>query len=148
MGTRKLTSADLDRIREVARQWGKVIVRHAFGEQGPGLDVDMVQMEEVATAAVQGLAAGTLESATFQQAQAMPSEHACPACGKGCSSHHEPRIIQGLDGPFQHDEPACYCPSCRRDFFPSASTFEAGHARLHAERAAQDRGSQRPRQVP
>lgn len=148
MGSRKLTAADLDRIREVAKQWGKVIVRHAFGEQGPGLDVDMDQMEEVATAAVQGLAAGTLESATFQQAQAMGSEHACPTCGTVCFSKREQRTIQGLDGPFEHDEPASYCPTCRRDFFPSASASAAGHARLHPFCPTQNRGSEQPSQIP
>jgi hypothetical protein len=148
MGAQKLTAADLDRVRELARQWGKVIVRHAFGEQGPGLEVDMIQMEEVATAAVQGLAAGTLESATLQQAQTMSTEHACPTCGRACSSHREQRTVQGLDGPFTHDEPACYCLTCRRDFFPSASDSEAGHACLHAKRSAQNRGGERPRQIP
>jgi len=148
MGARKLTAADLDHVREVARQWGKVIVRHAFGEQGPGLDVDMAQMEEVATAAVQGLSAGTLESATFQQAETLGAEQACPACGKVCVIKREQRTIQGLDGPFEHDEPVCYCPTCRRDFFPSASDSENGHARLHSECHAQNRGSEQPRQIP
>ena len=148
MGTRKLTTADLDRIREVARQWGKVIVRHAFGEHGPGLDVDMDQMEEVATAAVQGLSAGTLESATFQQAEALGADQVCPACGKVCVIKREPRIIQGVDGPFEHDEPVCYCPTCRRDFFPSASDSENEHARVHSECSVQNRASERSSQVP
>ena len=148
MGARKLTAADLDRVREVAKQWGKVIVRHAFGEQGPGLDVDMDQMEEVAKAAVQGLSAGTLESATFQQAQTLGTEQTCPTCGKVCVIKREQRTIQGLDGAFEHNEPVCYCPTCRRDFFPSASDSENGHARLHSGRHAQNRGSEQPRQIP
>jgi len=148
MGARKLTAADLDRIRNVAKQWGKVIVRHAFGEQGPGLDVDMVQMEEVARAAVQGLAAGTLESATFLQAQAMGTEHVCPVCGTVCSIKRETRTLQGIDGRFEHEEPACYCPTCRRDFFPSASDTETEHARVHSERGVQNRGSKRPSEIP
>jgi hypothetical protein len=147
MGVRKLTAADLERIKDVAKQWGKVIVRHAFGEDGPGLDVDMDQMEEVAMAAVQGLAAGTLAAATGQQAQALGTEYACPHCGKVCSVQREERTIQGLAGPFAHDEPRCYCPTCRRDFFPSASTAETEHARVHAACATQNRGSQRPRQI-
>jgi len=148
MGSRKLTADDLERIRMVAKQWGKIIVRQAFGPDGPGLDVDLVQMEAVAQAAVQGLAAGTLESATAQQAQAMGTAHACPTCSHVCTSTPEPRTIQGLDGPFEHTEPACYCPTCRRDFFPSASASEAGQARLHAERGIQDRGSECPSKVP
>lgn len=147
MGARKLTPADLARIKELARQWGKVVVRHAFGELGPGLDVDLDQMEEVSSAAVAGLAAGTLEAATGQQAQTLGAEHACPSCGKVCPTHQEARTIQGLDGPFEHAEPVCYCPTCRRDFFPSAAAAETRHARLHAAGAAQDSGSQRRGQI-
>jgi hypothetical protein len=147
MGARKLTPADLARVKELARQWGKVVVRHAFGESGPGLDVDLDQMEEVAAAAVAGLAAGTLEAATGQQAQTLGSAHACPTCGKVCPAHQEARTVQGLAGPFEHAEPACYCPTCRRDFFPSAAAAETGHARLHAARSAQNPGSQRRSQI-
>src|SRR4051794_34282900 len=34
-----------------AKQWGKIVVRRAFGEHGPGLDVDLDAMEQVAAAA-------------------------------------------------------------------------------------------------
>ncbi|HVS34610.1 MAG TPA: hypothetical protein VMS17_03445 [Gemmataceae bacterium] len=147
MGARKLTPADLEHVKELARQWGKVVVRHAFGETGPGLDVDLDQMEEVSSAAVAGLAAGTLEAATGQQAQTLGTEHACPTCGKVCSTHQEVRTIQGLDGPFEHAEPVGYCPTCRRDFFPSAAVAATGHARLHAAGPAQNPGSQRRSQI-
>jgi hypothetical protein len=126
MGARKLTPADLEHIKQLARQWGKIVVRHAFGDDGPGLDVDINQMEEVALAAVAGLAAGTLEAGTGQQAQAMGNEHACPACGKVCQTHPETRTVQGVGGPFERAEPVCYCPTCRRDFFPSAAAAPAG----------------------
>lgn len=117
-GARKLTPAEIAHIKELARPWGKVVVRHAFGEAGPGLDGDLDQMEEVALAAVAGLAAGTLEAATGQQAQTLGTEHACPTCSKVCPTHQEARTIHGLAGPLEHAEPACYCPTCRRDFFP------------------------------
>ena len=48
---------DLQKIHDLAHQWGKIVVRHAFGDDGPGLDVDLAAMEEVAVAAG-GLTAG------------------------------------------------------------------------------------------
>jgi hypothetical protein len=130
MGTRKLTADDLARIADVAKDWGKIIVRRAFGEQGPGLDVDLAQMEQIAQAAARGLTAGTLEEATSQQAHLLGEQQPCPTCGGVCPVTREGRCLQVAGGTFQHREPVCYCPTCRRDFFPSASAVEGGHARL------------------
>ena len=84
MGTRKLTAEDLDRIAAVAKGWGKIVVRRAFGDQGPGLEVDLAQMEQIAQAAARGLTAGTLEEATAQQAQLLGDHQPCPGCGRPC----------------------------------------------------------------
>jgi hypothetical protein len=130
MGTRKLTAEDLARIAEVAKDWGKIIVRRAFGDQGPGLDVDLAQMEQIAQAAARGLTAGTLEEATAQQAQLLGDQQPCPNCGRPCPVTTEGRPIDVSGGTFEHREPVCYCPTCRRDFFPSASAAEARHPRL------------------
>lgn len=130
MSTRKLSVQDFEKIKQLAKGWGKIVVRRAFGDEGPGLDVDLGQMEEVAVAAAQGLTAGAIEEATAQQARRMGKEQACPQCGKLCGVTEDERPIQVRGGGFQHREPACYCSACRRDFFPSASVPEAGHARL------------------
>ena len=55
MASRKVSAKDLDEVRKLAERWGKIIARKAFGESGPGLDVDLDAMEEVAVAAAQGL---------------------------------------------------------------------------------------------
>jgi hypothetical protein len=130
MATRKLTADDLEAIRQLAKQWGKIVVRRAFGEQGPGLDVNLTQMEEMAYAAAQGLTAGALEEATSQQGQQLGEQQPCPTCGKLCLVVSEERPIHVQGGAFQLREPKCYCPTCRRAFFPSASNAAAGHARL------------------
>ena len=94
MTTRKLTAEDLRRIQELAHGWGKIIVRQHWGEKGPGPDVTLTQMEEVAMAAVQSLLAGTLEVATQQQAtEHLGSEQACPQCGRVCPLTNEEREI-------------------------------------------------------
>jgi hypothetical protein len=148
MATRKPTAEDLRRIQELAKGWGKIIVRQHWGDQGPGLDVDLAQMEDVALAAVQALLSGTLEAATQQQAVQLGSEHACPECGQMCPLQHEERpIVARIGNTFLHNEPKAHCPACRRDFFPSASAPETGHARLHAIGAEQDRAGGGPGEV-
>jgi hypothetical protein len=117
----KLSPADLQRITELAHQWGKIVVRQHWGEQGPGLDVTLDQMEEVAIAAVRGLLAGTLEGATLQQAQALATPQPCPDCGRLCPLTTEERLVTVRGGTFCHREPKAHCPACRRDFFPAAS---------------------------
>lgn len=126
MSSRKLTPQELESITPLARSWGKIVARRAFGEQGPGLDVDLAQMEAVAMAAARGLTAGTLEATTQQQAQQLGSAQPCPGCGRSCGVGAAERPVQVEGGTFHHQEPKCYCPTCRRDFFPSASAAETG----------------------
>ena len=130
MGSRRLTPEELDGITQLARSWGKIVSRRAFGEEGPGLDVDLAQMEAVAVAAARGLTAGALEAATNEQAQRLGDEQPCPQCGRVCGVQTAERPVEVEGGKFQHTEPKCYCPTCRRDFFPSASAVETRHARL------------------
>lgn len=120
MGSRKLTSQDLECITQLAKGWGKMVVRRAFGEQGPGLDVDLAQMEEVAVAGARGLTAGALEEATTQQAQQLGTQQPCPQCGRLCTVVPEERPVEVRGGVFQHREPKGHCPACRRDFFPES----------------------------
>jgi hypothetical protein len=138
MATRKWMPEELQAITRLAKQWGKIVVRQAFGEKGPGLDVDLTQMEEMAFAAAQGLTAGALEEATARQGQQLGEQQPCPTCGKLCAVTSEERPIQVRGGAFQLREPKCYCSTCRRAFFPSASAAEAGRARLQSDHRAQD----------
>ena len=126
MATRRLSPEELQAVSRLAKQWGKLVVKHAFGEQGPGLDVDFAQMEEVACAAARGLTEGALEVATAQQGQRLGEQQPCPRCGKLCSVASQERPLRAQGGVVSLREPKGYCPSCRRDFFPSASGVEAG----------------------
>jgi hypothetical protein len=141
MARRKATPEDLKRIEESAKRWGKTVVREWWGEQGPGLDVDLTEMEDIGAAAMRGLLAGTLESATQQQARLLGEQHACPECGKVCPLRQEERPITVRGGgTFVHQEPKAHCPACRRDFFPSASSAETGHTRVQPSGVGEDRG--------
>jgi hypothetical protein len=130
MGSKKLTAEDLAQITKLAKSWGKIVVRQAFGQGGPGLDVDLSQMEDVAVAAAAGLTAGALEEATAQQGRLLGAEQPCPECGHLCGVDAEQRPVVVRGGVFEHQEPKCYCPACRRAFFPSASPAEARRQRL------------------
>ena len=133
MTTRKLTPEDLQELTQFAKRWGKIIVRRAFGENGPGLDVDFAQMEAVAWAAAQGLTQGALEEATSQQGQLLGEKQPCPQCGRLCMVATEERPLRVKGAVVQLNEPKCYCPVCRRDFFPSASGAETGLAWLQSD---------------
>ena len=74
------------------------MARHAFGDAGPGLDADLATLERVALAAAGGLTEGTLAVLLQQQAQALPAETPCPACGRSCPIRHEPRTLATAHG--------------------------------------------------
>ncbi len=122
MAAPQFAPEELQDIHDLAARWGKIVARHAFGDAGPGLDADLATLERVALAAAGGLTEGTLAVLLQQQAQALPAETPCPACGRSCPIRHEPRTLATAHGgALRYREPAAHCPACRRDFFPSAS---------------------------
>src|SRR5947209_6402347 len=66
MPRRQLTPEMLQEIRDLADGWGKIVAKRAFGDQGPGLDVDFDTMEQIALAAALGLTQGTLSTSLEQ----------------------------------------------------------------------------------
>ena len=123
---RQLTPEMLQEIRDLAAGWGKIVARRAFGESGPGLDVDFDLMEQIALAAALGLTEGTLSTSLEQQAQVLAQDQPCPACGTPCPVRHQPRTLATPTARVSHDEPVCHCPACRRDFFPPATPAAPG----------------------
>jgi hypothetical protein len=112
------TPQDLQKIRELAAQWGKIVARRAFGDQGPGTDVDLTTMEEVAVAAAAGLTEGTLASLLEQQARLLGDQQPCPDCGRLCTLQAETRPLEVRGTTITLCEPLAHCPDCQRDFFP------------------------------
>ena len=113
----------LQKVQEIAQGWGKLVAREAFPD-GPGLDVSLFEMEELAAAASKALVRGVIESLTGDQAQQVPPEMPCPTCGRMCEIRTRARPIKVRGGEATIQEPAGHCPACRRDFFPSASRVE------------------------
>jgi hypothetical protein len=121
MPRRHFTPQELQELRELATQWGKIIARRAFGDDGPGLDIDLDTMEQIAQAAAAGLHEGTLQLLLERQAGALGAQQPCPDCGRLCTLRHQGRPLHVQGGQLQHSEPLGHCPDCRRDFFPPAA---------------------------
>jgi hypothetical protein len=118
MARHTLTPEELQELRLLAAQWGKIVARRAFGDDGPGLDVDLDAMEQLAHAAAAGLTEGTLHTLLEQQAHALGAQQPCPDCGRPCPLRRQQRPLQVQGTPLQQSEPVGHCPDCRRDFFP------------------------------
>ncbi len=130
MATRKLSPEQLAAVTDLAKQWGKIVARNAYGDTGPGLDVDFDQMEQIAVAATAGLAAGTLEHLAEQQARQLPAELPCPTCQRSCPVARRPREVVARGATITLREPVAHCPACRRDFFPPTDQPPAGCPRV------------------
>src|SRR3954447_23555344 len=99
MANTPFTPDELLQLRALAAEWGKIVSRRAFGDDGPGLDVDFRTFEQIATAAARGLTEGTLQLLLQQQADKLPPEQPCPACGRLCPTrpHTRPLTARGAE---------------------------------------------------
>jgi hypothetical protein len=131
MTRKRFTPQDLQYIRQLAAQWGKIVAHRAFGEEGPGLDTNFTTLEEIAQEAARGLVEGTLTAFLERQANGLGDEHPCPDCGRPAPITREPRTVHLKGGqPLPLSEPVCHCPDCRRDFFPPTDDAGSGQPRL------------------
>ena len=140
MRSQPLSPEDKKALLDLAKQWGKIVARRAFGPDGPEIDVNFATMEDLATEAAQAMQVGTLEEMLRQQAGRFGVQHPCPQCGTLCPVEPEGRsvIVRG-GGAVDHQEPSCDCRKCRRSFFPSASGVGAGSSRVQSLGADEDR---------
>lgn len=60
------------------------------------------------------------ERAAAEVAADSPAKAACPGCGEEVSLSTRKRHVASIDGDIELVEAVAHCPSCRRDFFPSA----------------------------
>src|SRR5438876_3717632 len=93
MARRRFTPEELNGLRELASQWGKIVARRAFGDDGPGPDVDFDAMEQIAQAAAAGLTEGTLQTLLERQATTLGQEQPCPECGRRCAVRRQERPL-------------------------------------------------------
>ncbi len=127
MFTEQLSEEKLREIEEIAAGWGKLLARETF-PNGPGLDVSLAEMEEVAARACRAIVRGAVETMTGDQAERLAEEEPCPTCGRMCPVRREPRRVVVRGGDATLDEPVGHCPTCRRDFFPQRPALKIdGH---------------------
>ena len=62
----KNQTEDRSELRDLVYGWGKVVTRRAFGEAGPGLDLDFDSIESLAVDMAQTLTRGTIEGNSRQ----------------------------------------------------------------------------------
>ena len=121
MASPRFTAEELDQLRALAAEWGRIVSKRAFGDEGPGLDVDFRTFEQIAAAASRGLTERTLLLLLQQQAHNLPSEQSCPHCGRLGPTQTQFRSLTAQGAEVQQVERIAYCPDCRRDFFPPAA---------------------------
>ena len=118
MPTPRFTPEELRELHDLAARWAQIVSKRAFGDDGPGLDVDFRTFEQIATAAAHGLTEGTLQLLLQQQAAKLPAEQPCPACGRLCPTQSRTRPLTAQGAAVEQVERIAHCPDCRRDFFP------------------------------
>src|SRR5262245_8361239 len=123
MTTPQFTPEEPQELHQLAAQWAKIVSKRAFGDAGPGLEVDFRTMEQIASAAAQGLTEGTLQLLLQQQAQRLPEQQPCPDCGRLCPTQPQTRSLTARGARIEQVERVAYCPDCRRDFFPPANAL-------------------------
>ncbi len=123
---------DLSALREMAYGWGKVVSRRAYGEEGPGLDIEYESIESMAVEMGYAMIKGAIEETLKTQLKLLGEHQPCPKCKRPCRVDTRLRAVQGRGGTIEYNEPACHCSACRRDFFPSPPELADRLARLLA----------------
>jgi len=126
MATHQFASDELQQLHALAKQWAKIVSRRAFGDDGPGLDVDFRTFEQIAHAAAHGLTEGTLQLLLVLHAAKLPTEQPCPDCGRLCPTRPYTRTLTAQGAEVRQAEPVAHCPDRRRDFFPPADASGVG----------------------
>jgi hypothetical protein len=125
-------SDELASLRDMASGWGEIVARRAYGDEGPGLDLDFDSIESLAVDMGQAVIEGAIQEILRKQSQRLGDHQPCPECGRASPVDKRPRTIQVRGGAVTYDEPVGRCPACRRDFFPSPPELAARLARLLA----------------
>jgi hypothetical protein len=83
MPSHRLTDEKRRDLVEFAKGWGKIAADNAYGPEGPGLDVDLAGLEEIAVELQQALLSGFCEATTQRQAGRLKETLPCPRIAAG-----------------------------------------------------------------
>ena len=108
------------------RAAAKNVLHHTYGPDGMPRGTHFADAEDLAVQVGDLLIREILQAACqAQAARARPDDlTVCPSCAGPLQTRPdgqptEPRAVLSRRGEIAWDEPACYCPRCRRAFFPS-----------------------------
>ena len=106
-----------------------LLAEEEFGDDGrPPIDTTFSTIEELGHQAGRHVAQALDEHVSRRHAEHFqePQENLCPTCGAlgEVANAAKQRSLNTRDGTVTLSEPAFYCPSCDRAFFPSADTAE------------------------
>lgn len=116
---------DLDLSPETRTQFDTLVAllaKQGFGEDGPPRETTFAQIEQFGHQVGQMVARAVDTELAQQHASHFTNEEPCPTCDEKSPPKESPHdlTLQTEDGEVTLHEPACNCPTCRRDFFPSA----------------------------
>jgi hypothetical protein len=111
---------------KLAGQLAETFSAEVYGPDGPELDCDIDEIEELAVLAARAAFDAVIARALQLQNQKLPDQLPCPKCQRRYPVEFEKRTVQGRMGPAEIQEPVCHCSVCDRDFFPSAGNIAAG----------------------
>lgn len=118
---------DLDLSPEARKQFDRLVAllaQEGFGENGPPLETTFAQIERFGHQAGRMIARAVDAELVRQHASHFADAQSCPTCNekRPLKESPHPLPMQTDDGRVTLHEPACHCPRCRRDFFPSADS--------------------------
>ncbi len=99
-----------------------LLAKCGFGDDGPPRDTTFAEIERFGHRAGRMLARAVDARLAEQHAAHFAGEEPCPTCSEKHPPKESPHDLplQTSDGEVTLHEPTCNCPTCRRDFFPSA----------------------------
>jgi hypothetical protein len=110
-------------IRERLQAFVVEVLAERPAREDEHIDIIENEMCELADALANEFASQLLARYAEQPSTA----EACPKCGRALRHvGHRKRTIVTTRGPVPMEETKCYCPACRRHFFPSVDAAGTG----------------------
>jgi hypothetical protein len=99
-----------------------LLAEERYGPDGPPINTTFAEIEAFGHQAGRMVGRSLDEHLTYQHAEHF-QQASCPTCGacdESDAARQKTRPLETVDGKIPLAEPAFHCPTCNRDFFPSA----------------------------
>ena len=116
-------SDDRSELRDTAYGWGKIVARRAYGDEGPGLDLDFDSIESLAVDMGQAVIRGTVEKILKTQFQRLGDHQPCPGASKPALWPRRRGSSRFAAGRFSTTNPSAIARPVAGIFFPLRPTL-------------------------